>query len=349
MSASDVTDAPAAPAQPSTIGRRVLNGLLIMLVWVVLIALLAGLGWATYRFNVNRYRALPAFVRFILPQLKIMGLCALALLATTTVVVGLQFLASRWRTLRIFVTYHHAALDEVTEIVEALKGDGIDARFIPFAERDHDELIHDVRQHIRQCDAVVAVPGTERSFIDAELLSASTLGKPIIIVKHKDGQTLPDTVYRGYPVLDLSKLRVYDHHPLARLFRFACNHRRDVPLNLLRALSGTGAALLVIASAPVALSLPSVATDLLITFGFTTLAFKVALWTYWTFLILFIGIFGLAFASGVIAKLRAIRTVRQEIITHTFTYEALEKALSKLPSDARILICLERTPLPLRH
>jgi len=336
--------------RPAGAKRPLVGRIGFVIAWILVMVAVTGIVvWATYRYWTDIFRIWRQFTGLVVPQLKIMGLCALVLFATVVAVVALQVLASRWRKLRVFVTYQNAVAELAAEITEALRKHGLDAEFIPFLERDHDKLIQDVRQRLRRCDAVVAVPGEVKSFIDAELLSASTLRKPIVIVKHRPGQTLPDTAYRGYPVFGIVPLRGYDHRPLGHLIGYACNHWSDVPLNLIRALSGAGDAFMVALVGVTLLGLPRFVIEILVVAGQTGLAYRIALWTYWAFFGAFLAVFVIKFAGAVIAKFRAIRTVKQDVVTGAFTYDRVEEGLGFLSSDREILSCLEREPLALRH
>jgi hypothetical protein len=281
-------------------------------------------------------------------HLKIMSLCALILLAFVLGVVALQLLGSRWRRLRVFVTYQNAVAELAEEITEALKKHGLNAEFIPFVEREHDKLIEEVLQRIRSCNAVVAVPGETRSFIDSELLTASGLRKPIVIIKHRPSQTLPDTAYSGYPVFNLNDLRRYDHRPLKHFILYMCNYWSDVLLNLIRVLRSAGKSYWIFAVSILCLFIEDFA-DFFLMPSLPNYAYYAGILTYWVIFGALVTVFVFSFACAVIDKFRAIRTMKQNIVNRAFTYERLQEALSLLKSDRDILSCIEREPLALRH
>ncbi len=150
---------------------------------------------------------------------------ALGSLVVKAVVSALLFLLSRWRRIRVFITFHHDFEQRVLTMRDRLNAHGVDCDFIPFDPRAlHDNVLARVTSSIRWADLVITVPGREASFVDSEVLSATMLQKPLLIFRCEGiGRTL-DTAYEGYPRFSLECLEKLDYRPIAKFIKCVCNH-----------------------------------------------------------------------------------------------------------------------------
>jgi PhoD-like phosphatase/O-methyltransferase domain len=80
---------------------------------------------------------------------------------------------------------------------------------LPFIESpDHDTLLDQVKQEIRDCDVFVCVPGSRPSFVESEVSMAFGLEKPLLFVLiEADTPRLPNTAKKGYPVFALERFQ----------------------------------------------------------------------------------------------------------------------------------------------
>jgi hypothetical protein len=83
------------------------------------------------------------------------------------------------------------------------------AEKLPFVEKpDSDTLIEQVGEQISDCDVVVCVPGKFPSFVEAEILTAYGLKKPMLFVfVEADAPYLPNTAKKDCPVFALGGLQ----------------------------------------------------------------------------------------------------------------------------------------------
>ncbi|MEP4534093.1 MAG: TIR domain-containing protein [Cyclobacteriaceae bacterium] len=134
-------------------------------------------------------------------QYSLYGLAAAGSLA---ILMALIF--TRWRPIRVFISYNFENEDFAKEIQEAIDGFPIKAYYLPYSDMEHNEVIQKISKMMKKSDAVVTIPGnrSESNFTDAEIMTASTLGKPIVILMLDEEQRLPNTAYTGYPHLRYS-------------------------------------------------------------------------------------------------------------------------------------------------
>jgi hypothetical protein len=132
-----------------------------------------------------------------------------ALLIGAVCAVHLLISLVRKRRTRIFISFHHKREPIADALADEMTKYGIRAEKLPFVERpDHDTLVYQVIHQIRDCDICVCVPGKSRSWVDAEVLAASTAEKPVLVViVEADAPHLPDTALKGYPVFALERLQ----------------------------------------------------------------------------------------------------------------------------------------------
>jgi hypothetical protein len=84
-------------------------------------------------------------------------------------------------------------------------------------EADHDELLDNIRDAIKDAQVVICLPGSRPSFVENEVSMAFALNKPLLFVVSGDEYSrLPNTAKRGYPIFNLVALREEKWTTLAR-------------------------------------------------------------------------------------------------------------------------------------
>ena len=146
------------------------------------------------------------------PQVLILFTSAIvsdALLIGAVCAVHLLISLIRKRRTRVFISFHHEREPIADMLANEMTKGGIRAEKHPFVKSpDHDVLLVQLRQGIRDCDIFVCVPGNRPSFVEGEVLAASTLYKPIVFVLiEADTPHLPNTALKGYPVFALERLQ----------------------------------------------------------------------------------------------------------------------------------------------
>ena len=270
--------------------------------------------------------------------------------ALVALLVGIQTLFSRWRPIKVFISYQHANKALVDELTIALDSPLLRVDFVPFEPTDHDEVIESVGNKIRDADTVVVLPGLEQSFVDAEILAAYALRRPILFLHHDQKQTTPNTALRGYPVFKLSELRRSEFRPLARFIAHIAGSWRDKMRNFSRVSAGFGRRLAIvvffyIVGAGLVINLIS---DML---GVISIrwAYSFGLFFCWVVTVVVLLLFNYSYVATVVARFRAIRVARQTISTGNLSFEILSSGLDHTKGDRLILECLEKEPLMLKH
>jgi hypothetical protein len=163
----------------------------------------------------------------------ILAIVLAALLIGAVFAVHLLISLVRKRRTRVFISFQN----EREPIADALAAEmtkcGIRAGKLPFKESpDSDTLLRQVKQEIHACDVFVCVPGKFPSFVESEVLAASTAEKPMLFVfVEADAPHLPNTAEKGYPVFALEGLQREGFRTLANFCSYlAADWRSTVRL-----------------------------------------------------------------------------------------------------------------------
>ena len=282
-------------------------------------------------------------------HLRVMLLVAVGVLALLPLYGVIALLGSRWRRLRVFIGYSHIHEAVVPRIASSLVMHGLRVDFLPMGAPAHDAVISRVQGALSESDVLLTLPGVERSFVDAEILTASALGKPIVFLRVGTESTLPDTAFEGYPVFNLDRLEPLRFRPLARFLEYACHHRRDVLRDVHRVWVGFWFFLSAFGMVYMALGVVGELVGIalgLISFEVKLRAVLIAHWV--AFVVVVVGFVASVLVSAAL-KVRAMRVARQAMLTGRVTYKKLAEGLSGSVSDQEILRVLEPGPLMLRH
>ncbi len=293
------------------------------------------------------------FLKLVLNNLKQIGLMAL-LAAAAVIIVGLfillQGLFGKWRSVRVFISYQHQHTALVTKLEAILKTKWIKPDLIPFLPADHDTIIEKVQKSIKDSDLLIILPGLEKSFVDAEIMLASSLKKPIIFFKITDDQRIPDTSYKGYPVFDLQKLEEYRFRPLHRFILYVTKSSKDVLQNFPRTLVAfynQSDSMTVVLG--VIFFLYLISGPFIIIFANLEWQFSLGRIFFWLFTTVSIGYFLFKYLKVFTERLRVISITRQTILTGNMTYDLLSGCFTELEADKEILHCINDQPLFTKH
>jgi hypothetical protein len=141
-----------------------------------------------------------------------------ALLIGAVVAVHLLISLARKRRTRVFISFHHEREAIADVLTDEMTKCGICAEKLPFVESpDHDTLLEQVNQEIRDCDIFVCVPGKFSSYVENEVSKASGLEKPMlfVFVEADAPPHLPDQAKKGCPVFALEELQLEGFQTLA--------------------------------------------------------------------------------------------------------------------------------------
>jgi len=333
--------------------RRVTDALVTGFRYALFVSVIGLLAYIIYRTWSNYYElgwsGIVGIWLNMLRHLILMLALAAGVIAVVAIAVGIQAITGRWRKIRIFISYQHEHLMLVSNLKSALNSPWLEADFVPFSPADHDTIIDTVRRRVKETDILLVLPGSDRSFVDAEILAASILEKPIVFLRLSNDQTTPDTALKGYPVFDLLKLQEHQFRPLQRFLLYVSRSSRDMVRNFIRASADFYKQFdLIFSIYFVVGSMSRLSYDILATVN-VAWASTLGLAFLWLITALLVGIFVVSYARVVIERLRAIRIVRQRIITGDLTFELLAKGLGRLRLDLQVLNCILRHSPPTRH
>jgi len=152
-----------------------------------------------------------------------------ALLIWTVSALHLLISLVRKRRTRVFISFQHERESIADLLADEMRKCGIRAEKLPFVENpDHDTLVYQVTQQILDCDIFVCVPGKFPSFVQSEILGASTAKKPtLFIFIEADAQHLPDTAMKGCPVFALEELQREGFQTLANFCSYLAADARS--------------------------------------------------------------------------------------------------------------------------
>jgi hypothetical protein len=286
--------------------------------------------------------------RKIIHYWGIFFVCSACILSILSIYLILDSLIkNRFGPVKVFISYFHKNAQVAERIANQLASSKIDVDLIPFKTGDYDEIITDVRDGIANSSLLVVIPGDDRSFVDAEVLAASTLRKPIVFIKTK-ASTLPDTAYTGYPSLDWERLNKVDTQALSNFIVFICRHwsvtlQEMIKISKLFIFSLLG---LTAAAFPFIFVLDLVASVITYVNPSSGVWFKSLI----PFGLLFITVVLTAGITLIFVYVRisTLAVCRQTVLTRKATYSRLRKILTG--SDQEIILdCLDDVPMQRRN
>lgn len=137
--------------------------------------------------------------------------------------------SSRWRNPKVFVSYKNTekgaevnTTKMALAIKEHLEKKGITVLFFQYTKTlHHDNVNFEIQKMLRKCNAMIVIPDPYHpSYVDSEILYASTEQKPVFIIKHTKDQKLPNTANSGHTVLLWDKLKKEKLEPLNYLLKY---------------------------------------------------------------------------------------------------------------------------------
>jgi hypothetical protein len=135
----------------------------------------------------------------------------------------------KWFKPKVFISYKNSNKnDEVntTKIATGIKAHlekkGFNVLFLKFSEQlSHDQVVFQIQGMLKACSAMIVIPDPYHpSYVDSEILYASTEQKPVFIIKHTDDQQLPNTANSGHTVFLWQKLKKEQFEPLNYLLEY---------------------------------------------------------------------------------------------------------------------------------
>ena len=268
-----------------------------------------------------------------------------------------------WRPVRVFVSFAHSREEQARVIEERMRAEGLEVTRMPFNDAaTHTTLLTQIRLQLRRCDAVICLPGSQTSFVDGEILAASTMNKAIVFVVEADSSRLPNTALYGYPAFRLEKLASRQYRPLGSLLKLACGHFAEScrfansVYNIWNVFpsAGTFGGLFLLygllscfSGALVVAAQESPSAALLFILGFPLRLWEVLGMQVFQWILLGIVVVGMTL---LLIGLRNVQSVlRQSDSSDTDAFARLRDCLGRTTGGRRILVCLMRKPLQAHH
>jgi hypothetical protein len=274
---------------------------------------------------------------------------------------GLARFAYAGHRVRVFISFHHSREETAQELEQALAESGLVVGRLPFRpDYEHDVLLKRIQDELRTCSAMVCLPGAQPSFIENEVLVASTLRKFILFVVGEEDPRLPNTAYHGYPVFRLERLRRYNFDPLAQLILLVAGNWKASLRHFLDGWTqhlANGRLLLWLVVMFVAGTYIAGAVVAFITAG------GAEVWPFlrgfhraylgvlggWMILWIWLNAFLIGSVFAMIGQIRARRVLRQDILTGHLTRTVLRQRIGGGKRARRLLACMREKPPLAEH
>ena len=331
-------------------------------IWQGLAIVAAICSTATVIFDVN-YRGFTessAVFRNMTPATRV-AFFAMPIVFLGVLVVGLARFAYSGHRVRVFISFHHSREDTALQLERSLVERGLVVGRLPFRpDYEHDRLLQRIQHEIRSCTAMVCLPGAQPSFIENEVLVASTLRKFILFVVGEEDPRLPNTAYYGYPVFRLERLTRQGFDPIAQLILLVAGNWKASVRHFLdgwtRHLSnGRLLAWLVVAfvagtySAGAAFALITADGAEAVHFLQTFHRAYFGLLGAWMILWIWFNAFLIGSVFAMVGQIRARRVLRQDILTGHLTRDLLRRRIGGGKRALRLLACMREKPPPAEH
>jgi len=120
------------------------------------------------------------------------------------VLIALTYKALSRPKLDVFISFNRTREDISENLQKNFEIAGAAVSRIPFQENvTHQDVVMQATKGIKRCDSFVCLPGHTQSYVEHEVLAATTSDKPIVFVVSETSGTLPNTADKRYPVFRL--------------------------------------------------------------------------------------------------------------------------------------------------
>ena len=272
--------------------------------------------------------------------------------AATTLVPLILLFRTRFRKPVVFISFKHIHEEKAIDLETRLKAENFEVERLAFSPNySHDEVVNQVLIKLQKADVVVTIPDAKNaSFVDSELLAASVLKIPIVLIQYQKQQAQPGTLLLGYPVFNYQCVQEKQFLPLFRFLRFATRSSRDYLNQVIRIFRQMFDPITLLGFGIV------VAISLLIKFGFQLakwILLDVLQWSighfilendemiHSLFIILILGVTVYTIANA----FHTIGVARQITVTGKESYQTFKDAFSYLKDDKEMLECIHQNNL----
>jgi len=123
--------------------------------------------------------------------------------------------------LGLFISFNHTREPIAEDIQKLFEKDGARVFRVAFQETaQHQQVIMKATKAIQSCNSVICLPGLTESYVEHEVLAATTSNKPMVFVISEDQGTLPNTADKRYPVFRLEAAAKAQFRPLIEFLNY---------------------------------------------------------------------------------------------------------------------------------
>jgi hypothetical protein len=118
--------------------------------------------------------------------------------------IALTYKALSRPKLDVFISFNRTR-EAISEILQKnFEVAGAMVFRIPFQETiTHQDVVEQAAKGIKRCDSFVCLPGHAQSYVEGEVMAATTSEKPVVFVVSETSGTLPNTANKRHPVFRL--------------------------------------------------------------------------------------------------------------------------------------------------
>ncbi|MFK8006120.1 MAG: hypothetical protein AB8H03_07110 [Saprospiraceae bacterium] len=259
---------------------------------------------------------------------------------------------TRFRKPIVFISFKHVHEEKAIDLETRLKAENFEVERLAFSPNyTHDEVVSQVLVKLQKADVVVTIPDAKNaSFVDSELLAASALKIPIVLMQYQKQQAQPGTLLVGYPVFNYQCVQEKRFLPLFRFLLFVTRSSKDYINQVFRIFRQM--------FDPMTLGVFGlvVAAFLLIKFGFQLIKWillDILQWSIGHFILesdemyhsLFITLILGFMVYSIANAFYTIGVARQITVTGKESYQTFKDTFSYLKDDKEMLECIHQNNL----
>jgi hypothetical protein len=137
------------------------------------------------------------------------------------IVSPLIYKALSRRRLGIFISFNRTRETISETLQKYFENEGAQVFRIPFQEgATHQSIVMEATEGIKRCDSFVCLPGYAQSYVEHEVLAATTSEKPIVFLISEDSGTVPNTADKRYPMFRLETTSREQFKPLIHFISY---------------------------------------------------------------------------------------------------------------------------------
>jgi hypothetical protein len=125
------------------------------------------------------------------------------------------------RRLKVFISFNNVRESLAETLQKCFENDRTKVLRIPFKRMaTHQDVVMHAVEGIKNCDSFVCLPGLAESYVEHEVLAATTSTKPVVFLVSESAGRLPNTADKRYPVFRLEATVHEKFNPLIQFVHY---------------------------------------------------------------------------------------------------------------------------------